>query len=245
MQHLCGRIAKHHLKSNYRTNDEELKSFLGGIRVGQPTKQAVADFFRGRLLGAPLFEAVRWSLHESVRRGYRLMWLCVTHKTVQAANAAALQCFKEPITQSMLDAEGYPGDPGVASGNIILRAGVQLRLSRNIDKPRGFVNGALASVRTVLSRCVAVVKLLSGKFCLLHPVSDGARSFLPCSYGYATTIRKSQGASLPGLVLYFDHCYPPERGYGYVGASRGKTKAGLFHYGRIGNLSLVWPGTPP
>ena len=35
------------------------------------------------------------------------------------------------------------------------------------------------------------------------------------------------------LWVYFDHCYPPERGYGYVAASRFRTMAGLFHYGRI------------
>ena len=64
-------------------------------------------------------------------------------------------------------------------------------------------------------------------------MSDGKATFLPCAYGYATTVRKAQGASLDGVALYFDHCYPPERGYGYVGASRARTKAGLYHYGRV------------
>ena len=84
-----------------------------------------------------------------------------------------------------------------------------------------------------LSRQVAVVELTSGKLCLLHPVSDGKQTFLPCAYGYATTIRKAQGASLDAVVLYFDHSYHSERGYGYVGASRAKSKAGLFLYGRL------------
>ena len=56
---------------------------------------------------------------------------------------------------------------------------------------------------------------------------------LPCAYGYATTIRKSQGATLAAGCLYFDHCYPAERGYGYVGASRFRSKDGLFHYGSV------------
>ena len=247
MEHLCERIAKHHLRSNYRTNDEELKTFLGTIRVSQPTKKTPKDFFAGReLTHGSLLEAVRWALHESIRRQHHFVWLCVTHKGVQAVNNAAPLCFKPPITAAMLDAPGFPGDPSVQAGNIILRLEVRLRLSRNLDKPRGFVNGALAIVRYVLSPCAAVVELLSGEYCLLHAVSDGTRSFLPCSYGYATTIRKSQGASLHGIVLCFDHSYPPERGYGYVGASRARSKAGLYHYGRIRNHSGfvldVWGG---
>ena len=33
--------------------------------------------------------------------------------------------------------------------------------------------------------------------------------------------------------LYFDHCHAPERGYGYVAVSRFRSKAGLYHFGRI------------
>ena len=57
--------------------------------------------------------------------------------------------------------------------------------------------------------------------------------FLPAVYGYATTIRRAQGTSLVHGALFFDHCYPPERGYGYVGASRFRSKRGLYHYGKI------------
>ncbi len=56
---------------------------------------------------------------------------------------------------------------------------------------------------------------------------------MPCAYGYATTIRKAQGASLDAVVLFFDYRNPPERGYCYAGASRCKSKAGLYFYGRL------------
>ena len=148
-------------------------------------------------------------------------------------NLAALQALPEPITEEDLDRYGFPGDAKACAGPIILRVGLRLRLSRNLDKPRGFVNGALCTVVELLSSVVAVVQLKNGKLLLLHPVSDGKGTFLPCAYGYATTIRKAQGASLDAVVLFFDHRYPPERGYGYVGSSRAKTKAGLFLYGRL------------
>ena len=64
-------------------------------------------------------------------------------------------------------------------------------------------------------------------------MTEGKATFLPCAYGYATTIRKVQGASLDAVVLYFDHCYPAERGYGYVGASRFRSAEGLWLFGKI------------
>ena len=59
-----------------------------------------------------------------------------------------------------------------------------------------------------------------------------------------TTIRKAQGASLEAVVLFFDHCYPPERGYAYVGASRAQSKAGLYHYGRLRRSDWLPVGEP-
>ena len=71
------------------------------------------------------------------------------------------------------------------------------------------------------------------KLVLVHPVRSGDSVHLPCAYGYATTIRRAQGSSLDQGCLFFDHSYPPERGYGYVGASRFRTRDGLFLFGKI------------
>ena len=233
MQRFAEARRSFHLQSNYRTRDEALKAFLKAIRVGQPLKSFLAEFWEGSLISGSILAAVRWTLLQAETRGYDFTWLTVTHKGVHRVNMAALLCQKEPITREMLERDGYPGDHAVNAGPIILRPGLRLRLSRNLDKTRGFVNGALGTILEVLSKSVAVVALNTGKLVLLHPVSDGKATFLPCAYGYATTVRKAQGASLDGVVLYFDHCYPPERGYGYVGASRARTKGGLYHYGRL------------
>ena len=84
-------------------------------------------------------------------------------------------------------------------------------------------------MRKVLSRHTFIVKLSRGGLVLVHPVSvDGEDGlFLPCVYGYATTIWRAQGATLKLGCLFFDHSYPPERGYGYVGVSRFQTQAGV------------------
>ena len=114
---------------------------------------------------------------------------------------------------------------------------------------RGFVNGAVGTVHRVLNRFTFVLKLSGGGMVLVHPVSaDGLDGlFLPCVYGYATTIRRAQGATFEYGCLYFDHAYPPERGYGYVGVSRFKTRQGVFHFGKFRRsdwLPVGGPGEP-
>ena len=156
-------------------------------------------------------------------------WLCVTNAGANRVNATALRLLG-------IDAEDENlmfGDPKVHAGRINVSIGVRLRLTRNLDKARGFVNAAIGEVCAVLNDNAFILKLSSGTLVLVHPISVDGRSVLPCSYGYATTIRKAQGASLSAGCLFFDHSYPASRGYGYVGASRFRNKAGLFYFGCI------------
>jgi hypothetical protein len=126
------------------------------------------------------------------------------------------------------------GDPKVSAGPIHAAKGLAIRLTRNLDKDRGFVNGAIGAVVDVLTPTVFTLRLSTGNMVLVHPISDtSGQQFLPCAYGYATTIRRAQGATLKCGCLFFDHCYPPERGYGYVGASRFQSREHLYHWGRL------------
>ena len=64
--------------------------------------------------------------------------------------------------------------------------GVHVRLTRNLDKDRGFVSGAVRIVKQVLSHdengvpIVFTVQLSTGVFVLVHPIRDKKRVFLPC-----------------------------------------------------------------
>jgi len=63
---------------------------------------------------------------------------------------------------------------------------------------------------------------------LVHPVNLDGKTFVPCSYGYAMTIRRSQGSTLELGALYFDRPRP-DRGYACVGDSRFRNRGLAFH----------------
>ena len=92
MQRLSQKSKSFHLTANYRTNDEELKSFLKVVRVEQPQKSYLRSFYDGRHLQGRLEDCVRWTLSEGVRRGVNFTWLCVTHvRGVAKVNLAGLR----------------------------------------------------------------------------------------------------------------------------------------------------------
>ena len=110
------------------------------------------------------------------------------------------------------------------------------RLKRNLDKRQGFVNGALAVCVESLEGCEVFIARLasSGDLVLVHPVEEKGQRFLPLTYGYATTVRRAQGASLDMGCIYFDQKrHAAGRGYGYVAVFRFKSREGCFLYGKL------------
>ena len=230
MRRICDDLPQKVLTQIFRTNDDVLRNFCSIVRLQQPAKDEVVSFFGDRTFYCSLVQAVRHGIELHRSSGKMFTWLTVTNKGAEKVNRAAL----EILGYSQDLDRGLCGDPKVAGMPIVLKLGVLLRLTRNLDKPRGFVNGALGTVEVVLGPYCAILRLTNGTLVLLHPVAnDSAVPFLPCTYGYATTIRRAQGASLYHGCLYFDHCYPPERGYAYVGVSRFRSARGVYHFGRI------------
>ena len=140
------------------------------------------------------------------------------------------------ITDAELKKGFLPDPTSKSSLRIVARPGVLVRLTRNEDKDKGFVNGAFGEVHESLrGNGVFSVRLLeTGNMVIVSPMEEDGQVFLPCCYGYATTIRRVQGASLNYGCLYFDQKYHHAcRGYGYVGASRFRERAGLYLYGKL------------
>ena len=115
---------------------------------------------------------------------------------------------------------------------VVLAAGMRIRLTLNVDKERGFVNGNTGIVRSMLRSDVFLLHSDQGIPILVHPVTQKGRKFLPVTYGWATTMRRAQGATLEKVGLWFDRKLP-DRGYAYVGLSRAKRRADVFLMGKI------------
>ena len=161
-------------------------------------------------------------------------WLTCTNKGASEVCKAALTL--EGVTDDQL-ASGYPCDPTSKSDlDIVFKKGIIYRLTRNMDKTRGYVNGALAEgVESLDGNRIFTARLLSsGNMVLVHPMEEDGRRFLPCCYGYATTIRRAQGCGFHHGCIYFDlKRYPAARGYGYVAVSRFVSRKGCYLYGKL------------
>lgn len=235
-QQFCEKMASIALQTVYRSRDEEHLVFLNRIRDKQPTRARLQEYFGDR----------HWSrrrdLEDCVAEGMRLAeeadipftWLTVTNAGASEVCRAALKLVG--LTEAELRG-GYDCDPTSKSDlRIVAKPGVIIRLTRNFDKARGFVNGALAVVcESLRGNAVFTARLLgTNNMVLVHPMREGGAKFLPCCYGYATTIRRAQGADLHHGCVYFDQLkFAAARGYGYVACSRFKTRAGCYLYGKL------------
>jgi hypothetical protein len=163
-----------------------------------------------------------------------LPWLTITNRGAAEICEAALDVLH--VTADELKAGFCCDSTSKSTLPIVARPGLILRLTRNEDKQRGFVNGALCQVDRCLdgNRIFTARLLGTGNMILIHPMKDDGAIFLPCCYGYATTIRRAQGATLEHGCLYFDNPYHPAvRGYGYVAVSRFKRRAGVYLFGKL------------
>merc|ERR1712110_224607 len=174
-------------------------------------------------------------------------WLTSTNRAASEVCEAAL--LNKGITVADTE-QGYDCDPASMSTlGILANKSIVLRLTRNLDKSRGFVNGAVCTVvERLRDNAYFVAKLVgSGNYVLVHPMTEGGRTFLPCCYGYATTIRRAQGAWLTMGCIYFDYKYGKAgrgRGYGYVAVSRFRSRGGgICTAISAVQISSPWVGT--
>ena len=130
------------------------------------------------------------------KSGMPFTWLTATNRGTHKVCEAALRVLEVSEEES---AGGFKCDPTSKSTlRIVAKPGIMLRLTRNFDKTRGFVNGAVGEVvESLRGNAVFVVRLVgTGNLVLVHPMEEDGQLFLPCCCGYSTTIRRAQGASL-------------------------------------------------
>jgi hypothetical protein len=173
------------------------------------------------------------------------VWLTCTNRGASEVCEAALELVG--ITKPMLETGFFCDPTSKSSLRIVAKPGVYIRLTRNFDKKRGFVNGAMGTVvESLQGNAVFVVRLFgTGNLVLVHPMHEQGATFLPCCYGYATTIRRAQGADLFHGCIYMDQLKRvAARGYAYVACSRFKSKAGCHLYGHLRVSDFLPVGLP-
>ena len=143
MRTVTGNFPSVELETIFRSDDPKHLEFLGTIRKQQPAKRYLYNYFEGRMLPDSFERAVAYGLRLAKNSGKIFFWLCVTNPGADTVNRAALSLLG--ITEEQLST-GFPGDPKVKAGPIYVKEGLFLRLTRNLDKPRGFVNGAIGEV---------------------------------------------------------------------------------------------------
>ena len=94
--------------------------------------------FGSRLLTCTLKDAVKYGLDIYAHTRKVFVWLCVANKGVRHVNLPAISQLDPPISEEDLISCGFPTDPDVGkNGYIVIRPGITIRLTKNMDKERG------------------------------------------------------------------------------------------------------------
>lgn len=155
-------------------------NFLAHARVHQPSRRCLEEFFAGRRLPRDLDMAVQKALRLERETGRGFTFLTVTSKGAKQLNLARLRAEFPEAARKIEGLDGcIVGDPQAEAGLLWLQPGMRVRLTRNLDKDRGFVNGSSGIIETMLTKDTFVLRTRQGNRILVHPVTDRGETFVP------------------------------------------------------------------
>jgi ASC-1-like (ASCH) protein/type II secretory pathway component PulJ len=219
----------------YRCKDPAFKKQLAGLRTTKPLEHgatgiSVADIMRGRRAWKGPVPTVT-DIRRILLKHPNTTMLAVTRRGAGLLNSLALQA-KYPKRSPVIT---LPGDvesnaDNYEQGQMIrnvpqqlpIYVGMQIYLTRNINKDADYVNGMQGHVEAFdsKSQCVRVLTA-TGNRIAVYPWTDtdlNKVTYYPMRPGYASTILKFQGAELPHVTLYLDAANVP--GAAYTAMSR-------------------------
>eukprot|EP00439_Symbiodinium_sp_Y106_P044720 s710_g5.t1 len=202
--------------------------------------KARREFFADRIWESDLQAAARKSLRMEVTENKKFMFLTVTNKAAAALNQARLQLEFPEEARQLAEGRGWPAEVG----RVLLATHMRVRLTHNVNKDEGFVNGNMGHIRKMLRSDVFIMESSQQTSILVYPVTVKGQKYLPVSYGYATTMRRAQGATLDAVGLLFDRRLP-DSGYAYVGTSRAKSRSSVYHLGHLRQTAWLPVGGDP
>ena len=227
-------VKKRELHAMLRCKCPKLRKTLELLRVGKPTRQQLRQIMAGHeapsrrtagyvMNAEPSQDDVAHVLAETPHT----LFLTVSRRACAQLNEAAVTAlFSEDVPLAVV-----PGDPesnvaNYASGKMVAQqptevpiyVGSRVILTKNLNKSIGFVNGMGATVLGMDCGNV-IVRTDQGIRLAVHPwTSEDRMSHFPLRLGYASTLHKVQGATLPHVTVWLD--VPNMPAAAYVALSR-------------------------
>lgn len=217
----------------YRCLDEQYQGILDMLRTAKPTEAAWGELKRKFLRTNKA-----WPGDEPDVADVRRLLLDFPQTTMLAVSRQGAALLNELALQAKfprrLPLATIPGDvdsnPANYDGNgnvkplrllqptaLPIHAGLQLYLTKNVQKDRDYINGMKCTVAAWDSeRRAVVVVTATGKripVTCLHDEDLGGLAYYPLRLGYASTVLKFQGAELEHVVLYLDRPHVPAAAY--------------------------------
>ncbi|KAM4552500.1 ATP-dependent DNA helicase PIF1 isoform 2-T2 [Odontesthes bonariensis] len=211
-----------------RQTDQIFISLLQAVRVGRVTEEVTAKLMKS-------------AYHQIEKDDILATRLCTHKDDVELTNKNKLQ----QLPGSVHVFEALDSDPELGktidahspvSSQIQLKVGAQVMLTKNLDVPRGLVNGARGVVVAFQSEQSGLprVRFLCGVTEVIKPErwvfkSGGgihlSRRQLPLKLAWAISVHKSQGMTLDCVEISLARVF--ESGQAYVALSRAKSLEGL------------------
>ena len=233
-------VYKVELHRVWRQSDADpLLAKLAFLRKNRPTGAEGASFARDLCRGhkawsghhEPTAADVEALMHQT--QGATTIITC-TRRGAARVNALCQEVLfrragRSPLGGIPADYESNPDNFDEESGQLkpqcpaplqlTLYEGLRVRLTRNMDKARDFVNGMTATVLRFDSKNRAViVETETSQVLCVYPVTDddvpaGSVTAYPLRLGYADTVHKFQGAELSHVTFWPDRKGCPAAGY--------------------------------
>ena len=160
-----------------RTIDPDMLAFLNKIREQQPSRRALQQCFAGRVWNQSDATANAQAWQDLNEKSFT--FLTVTNKAAASLNLARLALDFPREADLLANNAGIPSE----DGDIIIISGMRVRLTYNVNKQEGFVNGNSGIVRLTLRKDVFVMESSQQQSVLVYPVTIRGRKFLPVAYG--------------------------------------------------------------
>ena len=244
------RLAKFRFDKCWRADDDVLLRKLGKLQKAVPKRRDRNQILRGHKACSHDGPPTEHDLRQLCRcTGGKTTIVTCTRRAARMVNDIAANVLvgkRRLLVDLPGDREANPDnftvkgqlndDRRPVPSRVEIRKGLQLHLTKNLDKEGDFVNGMECVVKSwdESSRCLRA-ETVTGKTLAIFQYTDPNPAAQNASY--ASTIYKMQGAELPHITIWLD--VPGQRAAAYVAMSRVSDDACYLFGGKLTRKHFV------